>query len=173
MMLTAKTIDSKTHASPGNPVHQARRLTDSQEQDVCLHHILWCPGCEQQHGPRSRLPETKGELLAPFWDYDGNEAIPTFSPSLLVYRTIDLCSPEHEHWRVCPEPDSCGATGHAVLIDDGGSEVLGHHNGHVAERGNCHSFIRNGQWEFLGDCAHKLAGQTVPLPPLPDWLCRD
>lgn len=37
----------------------------------------------------------------------------------------------------------------------------------------CHSFIRDGRWEFLGDCTHELAGQTVPLEPLPDWLCRE
>lgn len=37
----------------------------------------------------------------------------------------------------------------------------------------CHSFIRNGQWEFLSDCQHGLAGQTVPLEPLPDWLSRE
>ena len=30
----------------------------------------------------------------------------------------------------------------------------------------CHSFVRDGQIEFLGDCDHPLAGQTVPLP---DW----
>lgn len=28
----------------------------------------------------------------------------------------------------------------------------------------CHSFVRNGQIEFLSDCTHKLAGKTVPLP---------
>ena len=33
----------------------------------------------------------------------------------------------------------------------------------------CHTFIRNGMIEFLGDCTHALAGKTVPLPPLPDW----
>jgi hypothetical protein len=27
----------------------------------------------------------------------------------------------------------------------------------------CHSFIRNGQIQFLGDCTHSLAGQTVDL----------
>jgi len=27
----------------------------------------------------------------------------------------------------------------------------------------CHSFIRGGQWQFLSDCTHKLAGQTVPM----------
>jgi len=35
----------------------------------------------------------------------------------------------------------------------------------------CHSFIVAGNWQFLPDCWHPLAGQTVPLPPLPDWLC--
>lgn len=37
----------------------------------------------------------------------------------------------------------------------------------------CHSFVRNGQWEFLGDCTHALAGKTVPLEPLPNWLIRE
>jgi hypothetical protein len=36
----------------------------------------------------------------------------------------------------------------------------------------CHTFIKAGMIEFLGDCTHKLKGQTVPLPPLPDWICR-
>lgn len=30
----------------------------------------------------------------------------------------------------------------------------------------CHSFITNGQIQFLGDCTHALAGQTVDLPEL-------
>lgn len=30
----------------------------------------------------------------------------------------------------------------------------------------CHSFVRDGQIQFLGDCTHGLAGQTVPLPPV-------
>lgn len=34
---------------------------------------------------------------------------------------------------------------------------------------SCHSFVRNGQWQYLEDCTHELAGQTVDLPPLPDW----
>ena len=36
----------------------------------------------------------------------------------------------------------------------------------------CHSFLRNGQWQFLGDCTHALANQTVPMVPLPDWVLR-
>ena len=30
----------------------------------------------------------------------------------------------------------------------------------------CHSFVRDGQIQFLGDCTHALAGQTVPLPDI-------
>ena len=31
----------------------------------------------------------------------------------------------------------------------------------------CHSFVRAGRWEFLGDSTHALAGQTVPMVPHP------
>lgn len=38
----------------------------------------------------------------------------------------------------------------------------------------CHVFINNGQIQFLGDCAHKLAGQTVIIPDFPDfWWDND
>lgn len=33
----------------------------------------------------------------------------------------------------------------------------------------CHSFLRAGVFEFLGDCTHSMAGQKVPLPDLPEW----
>lgn len=32
----------------------------------------------------------------------------------------------------------------------------------------CHSFIRDGRIQFLGDCEHDLKGQTVDLPPIDD-----
>ena len=31
----------------------------------------------------------------------------------------------------------------------------------------CHSFVEDGQWRFLADCTHDLAGQTVPMVPIP------
>ncbi len=34
--------------------------------------------------------------------------------------------------------------------------------------GQCHYFIRAGMIEFCGDSKHPLAGQTVPLPAIPD-----
>lgn len=36
----------------------------------------------------------------------------------------------------------------------------------------CHSFVRAGMIQYLGDSEHPLAGQTVPMAPLPDWLNR-
>ncbi len=30
----------------------------------------------------------------------------------------------------------------------------------------CHSFIKNGKIQFLSDCSHHLAGQTVELPDI-------
>ena len=34
----------------------------------------------------------------------------------------------------------------------------------------CHSFVRAGRMQFLGDCSHAMRGQHVAIPPLPDWL---
>ena len=34
----------------------------------------------------------------------------------------------------------------------------------------CHTFVTDGRIQFLGDCTHALAGQTVDLP---DWPVRN
>ena len=34
----------------------------------------------------------------------------------------------------------------------------------------CHVFITDGMIQYLGDSFHTLAGQTVPMVALPDWL---
>lgn len=43
--------------------------------------------------------------------------------------------------------------------------------GFVPEAGDppevCHSFVTAGRIQFLGDCTHSLAGQTVDLPAWP------
>lgn len=33
----------------------------------------------------------------------------------------------------------------------------------------CHSFVKEGYIQFLNDCHHKLAGQTVKLPEWEGW----
>lgn len=45
--------------------------------------------------------------------------------------------------------------------------ILTHASG---KQPQCHSFLRNGIFEFLSDCTHPLAGQHVPIPDLPDWF---
>jgi hypothetical protein len=37
----------------------------------------------------------------------------------------------------------------------------------------CHSFLKAGIFEYLGDCTHSLAGTKVPLPDLPEWFIRE
>lgn len=36
----------------------------------------------------------------------------------------------------------------------------------------CHSFLRDGIWEFLGDCTHDKKNQKLAMVPLPDWFCK-
>jgi len=40
---------------------------------------------------------------------------------------------------------------------------------HGKPEGVCHSYLRAGVFEFLGDCTHQFAGQHVPMPHLPAW----
>lgn len=41
-------------------------------------------------------------------------------------------------------------------------------------KGICHSFLRNGVFEFLSDCTHQYAGQSVPMPDMPDhWATEE
>lgn len=44
--------------------------------------------------------------------------------------------------------------------------VYSHPRYEEPDQPRCHTFIRDGQIQFLDDCTHKLAGQTVPMP---DW----
>jgi hypothetical protein len=36
----------------------------------------------------------------------------------------------------------------------------------------CHYFLTGGQLQYLSDCTHRLAGQTVPLPDIPPESLR-
>lgn len=147
----------------------------------------WCPGCDQLHPFTIEAPPGPGgdRLNSGItWTWDGNLDAPTFSPSLLVHTSVRLC--EHELW-VCPTEDGgeCEETSHLVgyrlpdgtaiapkvhhPVPDGAVKALVHDRC-LDERhlwGDCHSFLRAGRWEFLGDSAHQLAGQTVDMVPLP------
>lgn len=77
------------------------------------------------------------------WEWDCNLEAPTLSPSLKV-------------------------TG-VQWDESSGFHKPNHHVG-AGQETCCHSFVKAGRWEFLGDCTHALAGQTVPLPPVPNWI---
>lgn len=98
---------------------------------------FWCPGCDEAHAIQH------GENG---WTWDGNVETPTFSPSILI-RGGHYVDGKHPCW--CDynreHPDDQVKFGCGV----------------------CHSFVKDGQIQFLGDCTHSLAGQTVPIPPWP------
>lgn len=76
------------------------------------------------------------------WTFNGDVDKPTVSPSILVTARK---SPTDEQ---------------VTRIMDG--EDLDMELPHT----RCHSFVKDGKIQFLGDCTHELAGQTVELP---DW----
>ena len=99
-----------------------------------------CPGCKEQHSVR-----VKGNR-GPVWGYNWNDEAPTFTPSLLV-RWVSI-------------PDKLEEDEDGKLVTQADGRVKG------AKDEVCHSFIREGKIQFLNDCTHKLAGQTVELPEI-------
>lgn len=100
---------------------------------------FWCPGCDSAHAIKTGPGG---------WGWNGSAEWPTFTPSLLVRTGHHIpnnpnaacwCTWNAEHPEE-PSPFKCGV---------------------------CHSFIRDGQIQFLTDCTHALAGQTVSIPPWP------
>lgn len=100
-------------------------------------HVIFCPGCEGTH-----------HLQPGVWSFNGDMHKPTFSPSLLYTSghcvqgqqdKLCWCTYEQRTGRKPPKFGRCGV---------------------------CHSFVRDGKIQYLGDSTHALAGQTVPLP---DW----
>jgi len=154
----------------------------------------WCPACEISHPFRIELyqPDVKRSdgTDYPTWDWDGNLEAPTFSPSMLAHSSVHLCANEHTYTYCDLEFEECGHHGHGYVWagpngeqkqfkvhEEPPEDWVKHSFGpdgspHTRDPawGNCHSFLKAGVWEFLGDCAHALAGQNIPMVPLPDWL---
>lgn len=78
------------------------------------------------------------------WSFNGNVDRPTISPSVLVTGPTTVQNADYE-WT--------------------GKYVMGANNEPIPMV--CHSFITDGNIQFLTDCTHDLAGQTVPLPDFP------
>lgn len=104
---------------------------------------FWCPGCDEAHQVRPR------PAPSPSWAFNGNGDRPTLSPSVLV-----TCGHYASHHK---PGDECWCTYNAAHPDEPGKRF---------ECSRCHSFVTDGNIQFLDDCSHALKGQTVPLP---DW----
>lgn len=102
--------------------------------------VFFCPGCESTH-------QINSHSTGPVWTYNDNPAAPTFHPSVLYTsghhvpgQEGKLCWCTYEARIGKPAPCKCSV---------------------------CHSWVRDGQIEFLRDSTHELAGQTVPIPEWP------
>lgn len=110
--------------------------------------IWWCPGCDDVH----RVPIVDHHAVAG-WLLTGTLDRPTLSPSVLVYSRERL-----------------NAAGHALLDAAGDGPTPEITDAHRESTPRCHSFVENGRIRFLSDSTHELAGQTVPMGPLPSYL---
>lgn len=101
---------------------------------------FWCPGCKSSH-----------IVYEGRWQWNGNPEKPTFKPSVLV------------------------TSGHHVQGYDGGGCWCDFNAELIAKGeepcefscGICHTFITDGQIQYLSDCTHEYAGKTIPLPDFP------
>ena len=105
---------------------------------------FWCPGCNHAHGI------AHGAGPGPRWTWNGDVNKPTFSPSIAV-------------------TSGCSVAGY-----DGQGCWCTYYAEHPEEEqdfkcGVCHSFVVDGRIQFLNDCTHALAGQTVDLPQFPGY----
>ncbi|NYE62180.1 hypothetical protein FHW58_003395 [Duganella sp. 1224] len=116
-----------------------RKLDDFGDNQVAFN----CPGCGEIH-VLAIGPSAAG-TPRPVWGFNGNGDAPTFTPSVLSRAGHYIDGDTKECWCTYearfgrPSPFKCCV---------------------------CHSFVTDGQIQFLSDCTHALAGKTVPLP---DW----
>lgn len=101
---------------------------------------FWCPGCNCVH------QIAVGEGQGPRWGYNGNPEKPTFAPSVLV---------RSGHYAGHHKPgDCCWCTYNAEHPEE---------DDPAFKCGICHTFVTDGRIQFLSDCTHHLAGQTVDM----------
>ncbi len=104
-----------------------------------------CPGCGQLH-----ILAIGEHGQHPKWNFTGSAESPTLAPSILA-RGMLCVFDDHGEWTGEWQRDSEGRPIPYV----------------------CHSFVRAGHIEFLNDCTHAMAGQTVELPVLAEGVHCD
>ena len=102
--------------------------------------MFWCPGCSEPH----RVQHGAGSGSR--WTWNGSVDKPSFSPSVLV---------RWGHYASYRDKTDCWCTYYAAHPEEP----------RYFECRVCHSFVTDGRIQFLSDCSHTLAGQTVDLTP--------
>lgn len=113
-------------------------------EDTPIGYHFVCPGCGNDHHVTI---DNRGSGAA--WGFNGDVDSPTFTPSLLARaghyadgNTKECyCNWNERFPDAEPMPWKCY---------------------------QCHSFVTDGKIQFLSDCSHALAGQTVELPDIED-----
>lgn len=126
----------------------SKKLRNAETPEGVKHLAFWCQGCRVSHSV------SVGQIGT--WGWNGDAEKPTFTPSVLV---------RSGHYASHARPDdSCWCKYNAEQVANGGQPTS-------FKCGVCHSFVTDGRIQFLGDCTHELAGQTVDLPDWPDDVC--
>ena len=107
-----------------------------------------CPGCGERH-----QVTVDAASSGPVWGYNGNPDAPTFTPSILV-RGVRIDGGDAEIDRIID----------TYKLPEDRKKMLADRRINTV----CHSFVTDGRIQFLGDCTHALAGQTVDLPDIGD-----
>lgn len=110
--------------------------------DGKLNWSFYCPGCKHNHGISTAPPGA-------VWSFNGDVDKPTITPSILI-KSGHFCLPHKPG-------DDCWCTFNDKRRAEGKEESR-------FKCTVCHSFIKDGMIQFLGDCTHELAGQTVEIP---------
>lgn len=121
-------------------MNKLKRIDCHSPAGVLYAYEFLCPGCGNLH----ILPvgHGNGENYAR-WGFNDDLERPTFTPSILA-RGSKLVLDDEGAWAGEWEKDAAGNPIPYI----------------------CHSFVTDGHIQFLGDCTHALAGQTLDLP---DW----
>ena len=104
------------------------------------HIAFMCPGCDALHVVRTQ--DATG--VGPQWRWNGSFTAPTLEPSVRTTTGHYVTREKQSGW--CDQ--------------SGGTEPC--------DCTCCHSFVRDGRIQFLNDCTHQYAGQTLPLPDIED-----
>jgi hypothetical protein len=116
------------------------RLRSLKSESNVEAYCFYCPGCKGFH----TIYVNGGTYT---WGWNGSKEKPTFTPSILIrtgchapqFNSNQHCWCTYELRIGKKSPFKCGT---------------------------CHSFVTDGKIQFLSDCSHELAGQTVDLPTL-------